>query len=89
MKQLFQTKTTRNGIKLNGIYYYHPDLMQWVGQFVLVVTSKKPVNLNIFTMQGIFICKAKADVFMETPASKKACLSCPYYPQSDNVQKES
>ena len=85
MKRLFQTKVNRNGIRFDKIYYYHPALLQWIGQDVLFQTRKKPEYGNVYSMKGNFICKAKADFFMETPASKQKCLSCPYFPQLDKT----
>ncbi|MCL2277567.1 MAG: Mu transposase C-terminal domain-containing protein [Treponema sp.] len=80
MKKLFQTKVGRNGIKFNGVYY-HPALRQYNKENVLVVTKRNNLYVDVFTMNGEYICKAEIDYFNETPANKQKCLSCPYFSQ--------
>jgi len=85
MKKIFQTKAARNGIKFNGVYYYHPALREYEKADVLVYTKKSISHIYVFTMRGEYICKANGDYFMETPVNKQKCLSCPYYSKADNA----
>jgi len=88
MKRLLKTKVNRNGIKFNKTYYYHPVLHVFIGDNVLFSTKKKLLHINVYSMEGEYICKAKADYFTEIQSSKQKCLSCPYYSQVGNVPKQ-
>jgi hypothetical protein len=88
MKKLFQTKVSRNGIKFNGVYYFHPALRQYEKENVLITTKKNALYVNVFSMKGEYICKAKADNFTETPVLKRRCLSCPYSSQAENAPQQ-
>jgi len=84
MKLLLKAIVHRNGIKFEGIKYYHPALHRWIGQLVLFQTKKRRLYVKVYTLEGEYICKAKADYFMEIPVTQQKCASCPYYPQAGN-----
>jgi len=66
MKDFLELKVRHSGIFLKGLYYYHPELLRYTGNNVLVKTKKR--HLKVYNTNGVFICKAKADLFKEKSA---------------------
>ena len=59
-------KCGRNGIKHHGIYYYHPALLQYSGQDVVIRNKTITDNeMPVYAIDGTFICNAIGDYFAE------------------------
>jgi len=58
---LERRKVEHYGIRLEGLHYYHPKMLRYVGQYVLVKRKKRSIKLR--DMDGVPICKAKPDLF--------------------------
>jgi len=59
-------KCGRNGIKHHGIYYYHPALLQYSGQDVVIRNKIITDNeMPVYAIDGTFICNAIGDYFAE------------------------
>lgn len=62
-------KCGRNGVKIGGINFYHPDLFEYTGQDVIVRASLVIDNqVQVFAHSGKFICTAYGDFFKESGA---------------------
>ena len=60
-------KCGRNGVKVHGINFYHPDLLRVVNTQVLVKASLVLGDeVQVYDSAGRFICTAYADVFKES-----------------------
>jgi hypothetical protein len=59
-------KCGRNGIKHHGIYYYHPALLQYASQDVVIRNKIITDNeMPVYAIDGTFICNAVGDYFAE------------------------
>ena len=59
-------KCGRNGIKHHGIYYYHPALIRYAGQDVVIRNKIITDNeMPVYAVDGSFICNAIGDYFAE------------------------
>ncbi|MCL2210201.1 MAG: Mu transposase C-terminal domain-containing protein [Treponema sp.] len=59
-------KCGRNGIKHHGIFYYHPALLQYTGQDVVIRNKIITDNeMPVYAVNGAFICNAVGDYFAE------------------------
>jgi len=61
MKNFIALKVRHGGIYLSGFCYFHPKLSPYVGEYVLVKQKKE--KLKVYSHNGVFICKAKIDLF--------------------------
>lgn len=60
-------KVGRNGVKVHGIRYWHPDLWEFVGRPVKVLYRPADDTLvECQTLEGQLICTAEADYFIES-----------------------
>ncbi|MGP1587283.1 MAG: Mu transposase C-terminal domain-containing protein [Treponemataceae bacterium] len=60
-------KCGRNGVKVHGLNFYHPDLFRFVGNEVIVKTSLIiDSEVQVYDSKGSFICTAYADFFKES-----------------------
>ena len=59
-------KCGRNGIKHHGVSYYHPALIQYAGQDVVIRNKIITDNeMPVYAINGTFICNAVGDYFAE------------------------
>jgi hypothetical protein len=66
MKNFISLKVKHSGIHFKGLYYYHPKLLCYMGINVLVIPENE--ILKVYGCNGVFICRAKADLFTEKTA---------------------
>jgi hypothetical protein len=60
-------KCGRNGVKINRVDYWHPDLLEFVGRDVLVRQSLlSDAEVPVYSSRGEFICNAVGNYFLET-----------------------
>jgi hypothetical protein len=56
----------RNGIKHHGVNYYHPSLLQFAGQDVVIRNKLITDNeLPVYALDGTYVCTAVGDYFAE------------------------
>jgi hypothetical protein len=66
-------KCGRNGIKHHGVYYYHPALIRYAGQDVVIRNKIVTDNeMPVYAIDGTFICNAIGDYFAEGENLKQA-----------------
>jgi len=66
-------KCGRNGIKHHGVYYYHPALIRYAGQDVVIRNKIITDNeMPVYALDGTFICNAIGDYFAEGDNLKQA-----------------
>jgi hypothetical protein len=66
-------KCGRNGIKHHGVYYYHPALIRYAGQDVVIRNKIVTDNeMPVYAIDGKFICNAIGDYFAEGENLKQA-----------------
>ena len=66
-------KCGRNGIKHHGVYYYHPALIRYAGQDVVIRNKIITDNeMPVYAINGTFICNAIGDYFVEGDNLKQA-----------------
>ena len=59
-------KCGRNGVKVGGVNYWHPDLQMYVGTEVRVYTSLVSNDeVSVSTLKGEHICNARGNFFLE------------------------
>jgi hypothetical protein len=59
-------KCGRNGIKHHGVNYYHPALLRYAGQDVVIRNKIITDNeMPVYAIDGSFICNAVGDYFAE------------------------
>jgi len=59
-------KCGRNGIKHHGVNYYHPALIQYAGQDVVIRNKIVTDNIMpVYAVNGVFVCNAVGDYFAE------------------------
>ena len=57
----------RNGVKIGGVNYWHPDLFEFVGRDVLVYENLLTTeDVTVCRPDGSFLCCAVANYFTET-----------------------